>query len=338
MAVLAGALTPLAIAQSYLTSTFAGSSRLLDGHAANTVPLRYPWGIVQDAAGNVYFADTSDNRVRRVDSTGIISTIAGTGQPDYTGDNGPAIKAALDGPQGIALDSKGNLFICDYQNNVVRKVVLATGIITTVAGNGSFIYSGDGAAATAAGIDPYDIAVDAAGNLYISDLLNNRIRKVTVSTQTITSLAGITTAGDGDNGPATQAALSSPAGISVDANGIVYFIDSGNNRVKMINQASNHISTIAGSGNYGAGTGAADGDGGPAAQASLLIPFSTAIEPNGNLFIESLFELWRVTVADGKIHFIAGNPSMDLRATEARLCPPSSPCRSSSPPLLTTTS
>ena len=130
---LAGALFPLALAQSYLTTTFAGSNRLLDGHAANTVPLRYPWGIVQDAAGNVYFADTADNRIRHIDPTGIITTIAGTGEPGYSGDNGPAAKAQLSGPQGIALDSKGNLFICDYQNEVVRKVILSTGIISTVA-------------------------------------------------------------------------------------------------------------------------------------------------------------------------------------------------------------
>jgi len=95
---LAGALSPLALAQSYLTTTFAGSSRLLDGQPANTVPLRYPWGIAEDGAGNVYFADFSDNRIRRVDPTGIISTIAGNGAPGYAGDNGPAAKAQLDGP------------------------------------------------------------------------------------------------------------------------------------------------------------------------------------------------------------------------------------------------
>ncbi len=307
---LAGALSPLALAQSYLTTTFAGSSRLLDGHPANTVPLRYPWGIVQDASGNVYFADTSDNRVRRVDPTGIISTVAGNGQPGYSGDNGPATSAQLRGPQGIALDSKGNLFICDYQNEVVRKVVLATGVISTVVGNTRFNYSGDGGAATAAGIDPYDIAVDTAGNLYISDFYNNRIRKVSATAQTISSLAGITTPGDGDNGPANQAALDGPLGISVDAGSNVYFVDFNNNRVKMINQAANHISTVAGSGNFGTGEASLDGDGGKATQANLYLPFSTAIEPNGNLLVESVFELWRVTVADGNIHFVSGNPSV----------------------------
>ncbi len=189
-------------------------------------------------------------------------------------------------------------------------MVLSTGVISTVAGSGNYQYSGDGAAATAAGVDPYDIAVDTAGNLYISDFYNNRIRKVTAATQTITSIAGITTPGDGDNGPANQAALDGPMGVSVDATGNVYFVDSNNNRVKMINQTANHISTAVGSGNFGTGTPSADGDGGKDTAANLLIPFSTAIEPNGNLLVETVFELWRVNASDGTIHFVSGNPSI----------------------------
>ena len=154
------ALAPAAFAQSYTMATFAGSNRLLDGHAANTAPLRYPFGMAQDASGNVYFADYDDNRIRKVDANGIISTLAGDGMEGYTGDNGPAVAAELDGPQGVKLDGKGNLYIADYNNDVVRKIVLSTGIITTVAGNGKFQFSGDGGQATDAGMDPYDIAVD----------------------------------------------------------------------------------------------------------------------------------------------------------------------------------
>src|SRR5579885_3654231 len=159
----------ISFAQSYTTTTFAGSPRLLDGHPAKSVPLRYPYGAAQDSSGNVYFADSDDNRIRKVDPQGIISTIAGTGEAGFGGDGDQATKAKLKSPQGIKLDGKGNLYIADYNNNRVRKLVLATGVITTVAGNGNFHYSGDGGKATDAGLDPYDIAVDSSGNLYIAD-------------------------------------------------------------------------------------------------------------------------------------------------------------------------
>lgn len=298
------------LAQSYTASTYAGTDRLLDGHAANSVPLRYPWGMAQDAAGNIYFADDDDNRVRMVDVHGNISTVAGNGVPGFSGDGDKAINAELNGPQGIRLDGKGNLFIADYNNNVVRKVVLSTGIITTVAGNGDFHYSGDGGAAVSAGVDPFDVAVDAAGNLYIADYINNRIRKVSAADQTIATIAGINAPGDGETGPATQAALYGPAGISVDANGSVYFVDSGNNTVKKINQAANTISVFAGNGNFGFGEPSFDGNNGPATKASLLLPFNTAVESNGNVLIDCVVELWRVTVADGTIHFIAGSDTL----------------------------
>lgn len=296
-----------AFAQSYTTSTYAGTDRLLDGHAANTVPLRYPWGMAQDAPGNIYFADTDDNRVRKVDVNGIISTVAGNGVPGFSGDGGQAIDAELDGPQGVRLDGSGNLFIADYVNEVIRKVVLATGVITTVVGNGDYEASGDGALATAAGIDPYDLAVDGAGNLYIADYYNNRIRKVSAATQTITTIAGMNLPGDGQTGPANQAALNGPIGISVDASGFVYFVDYFNNIVKKINQSTNTISVFAGSGNFGFGEPSYDGNNGPAVNAALLYPFSTAVESDGNILIDCIVELWRVTVSTGTIQFIAGS-------------------------------
>jgi trimeric autotransporter adhesin len=303
--VLAVLCVPMLFAQSYLSTTVAGSSRLLDGNSATSVPLRRPWGMVQDSAGNFYFADSSDNRVRRVDVNGTISTVAGNGVAGSSGDGGPGTEAELNNPQGLALDTKGNLYIADYGNERIRKVVLATDVISTVAGSGNYQYSGDNAPATAAGVDPFDVAVDTNGNLYISDNYNNRIRKVTAATQNISTLAGMNAAGNSGNGTALYA----PQGISVDANANVYFVDLGNNVVKMINQATNHISVVAGSGSYGYGVPSYDGDGGPATQANLLYPYSTTIEPDGNLLILSFFELWRVT-PDGVIHFIAGNPSV----------------------------
>ncbi len=187
---------------------------------------------------------------------------------------------------------------------------MSTGIITTVVGNGKLQYSGDGGPALAAGIDPFDVAVDTAGNLYISDFLNNRIRKVSATDQTITTLAGNGLAGDGESGPANQAPLFGPNGVSVDGSGFVYFVDYYNNTVKKIDQVANKISVLAGTGDFGFGEPQFDGDGGLATKAYLVYPYNTAVEANGNILIDCIIELWRVTVADGKIHFVAGSDSL----------------------------
>ena len=296
--------------QSYILSTIAGSNRVLDGHPGKTVPLRYPSGAAQDSSGNAYFADSDDNRIRKIDTNGIVTTIAGTGEAGFSGDGDGATKAKLNGPQGLKLDSKGNLFFGDYNNNRVRKIVLATGIISTVAGNGKFPYSGDGAAATAAGLDPYDIAVDNSGNLYIADYFNNRIRRVSAFDQTISTISGTGIPGDGDNGPADQAPLNGPRGISVSSTGFLYFVDEGNNRVKRVDLAQNKITTAIGSGAFGFGSPSLDGDGGLATKTRLLLPFSTAVETNGNVLLTSAVEVWRLTIGDGNIHFIAGSDSL----------------------------
>src|SRR5271170_7401004 len=174
-----------AAAQSYSIATVAGSSRLRDGNPATTVPIRYPYGVAQDTAGNIYFADALDNRVRRVDTKGIISTVAGTGVAGFSGDGGPATQAMFDGPEGIRLDAKGaNLYIADFNNNRVRMVALATGVVTTVAGNGDYKYNGDNGPAIQIALDPDDIAVDNTGNIYIADFYNSRIRKVSAANGT----------------------------------------------------------------------------------------------------------------------------------------------------------
>jgi uncharacterized protein (TIGR03437 family) len=300
------------LAQSYTMATVAGSSRLGDGNQATSVPLRYPYGVAQDAVGNIYFADATDNRVRRVAPNGVISTIAGDGVAGFGGDGGPATSAMLDTPQGIRLDAKGaNLYIGDYNNNRVRMVVLATGVITTVAGNGDYHYSGDKGPAIQAGFDPDDIAVDASGNIYIADYLNNRVRKVSAADGTINTIAGINVPGNaGDNGPAILAALDGPTGISVDAQNNVYFIDYVNNRVRKINQSTGMITSVVGTGGYGYGEPSYDGNGGPATSAYLLYPFSTAIEPNGNLLVLCAFELWRVLATSGTIQYVAGSDTI----------------------------
>jgi uncharacterized protein (TIGR03437 family) len=294
-------------AQSYSITTVAGSSRLGDGSPATSVPLRYPYGTAQDASGNIYFADAQDNRVRRVDTKGIISTVAGTGVAGFSGDGGSATQAMFNNPEAVRLDAKAaNLYIADYNNHRVRVIVLATGAVTTVAGNGSLIWSGDNGTATQIPMDVSDIAIDTAGNLYIADYVNSRIRKV-IPAGTVSTIAGIANPGDsGDNGPATQAAINSPTGISVDAQSSVYFVDSYNNRVRKISSAG-IITNFAGTGAYGYGDPNYDGNNGPATSAFMVYPFSTAVEPNGNVLILCVLELWRVSASSGVITFIAGS-------------------------------
>jgi trimeric autotransporter adhesin len=289
-------------AQSFTVSTVAGSTRFIPGALATATPLRRPYGVAQDVLGNIYVADDFDNRVFRVGLDGKITPIAGTGEAGFSGDDGPAIDAQFNSPRAIRLDGKGNLFIADYNNNRVRKLVLATGIVTTIAGNGKVKSSGDNGPATQAGLDPDDIAVDGSGNVFIAEFLNDRIRKVAVD-GTITTLAGSGIEGDsGDTTLATTAALDGPTGISVDAKGIVYFTDYYNDRVRMIDTKTGIINGFAGSGFIGV-----SGDEGLAIKAPLPVPLGTAIDSNGDVLILCLNNLRRVTLADGKIHFVAGN-------------------------------
>ena len=164
-------------AQTYSIGTVAGTDRLRDNGPATSSLLRRPAAVAADGAGNVYISDLDDARVRAVNPSGIISTYAGDGFTFFHGDGGPAAHAAIGGVTAIAFDAAGNLFLADYYNSRVRKVS-PSGAITTVAGNGDFFYVGDGVTATSAPMDPYSVAVDASGNVYIADLFNVRIRKV----------------------------------------------------------------------------------------------------------------------------------------------------------------
>ncbi len=240
-------------------------------------------GLAVDDAGNLYIGDGENHVVRRVSTSGIITTVAGTGAPGFLGDGGPATKAQLDFPAGIALDSAGNLYIADASNNRVRKVNPA-GIITTYAGNGNVAYSGDGVAATTTAVDrPEGVAVDSTGNLYISETSDSRIRKVDAS-GIITTVAGQTkkTSGfSGDGGPATAATLAGPIGMVVDHSGNLYFADNGNSRIRKVN-AAGIITTYAGiTGNASSPLG----DGGPATSAFLGTPKDVALDAAGNLYI-----------------------------------------------------
>jgi len=246
------------------------------GSATNAQLSSYVFGVAVDAGGNLYIADTGNQRVRKVTSAGIITTVAGNGTFGYSGDGGPATSAQLDGPHGVALDSNGNLYIEDDGNDRIRKVSTA-GIITTVAGNGTQGYSGDGGLATGAELDPSGMTVDASGNLYIGDFEDQNVRKI--SAGIITTVAGDGSLSYfGDGGPATSAQLNSPYGVAVDANGNLYFVDTDNQRVREV--SAGLIFTVAGN-----GSGGYSGDGGPATSAQLYYPGGVALDASGNLYI-----------------------------------------------------
>ena len=252
-----------------------GDSRFSgDGGPATEAGLD-PRAVAVDGAGNLYIADYDNHRVRRVDAEGTITTVAGSGDEGFSGDGGPATEAGLD-PRAVAVDGAGNLYIADHRNRRVRRVD-AEGTITTVAGSGDEGFSGDGGPATEAGLDPRAVAVDGAGNLYIADQFNRRVRRVDAE-GTITTVAGSgSTEFSGDWGPATEAGFYTPNGLAVDGAGNLYIAD-GRLRVRRVD-AEGTITTVAGTGDW-----IFSGNGGPATEAGLS-PRALAVDGAGNLYI-----------------------------------------------------
>lgn len=249
-----------------------------DGGLATNATLNSPHGVAVDALGNIYIADKNNRRVRLVDTNGFIRTFAGNGSTYFSGDGGNATNAGLYAPEGVAVDSSGNVFIASAGNFRVRKVD-TNGIITTVAGNGSSTYSGDGGAATNAGINPYGVAVDNHGNVFIAEPFNNRIRMVDTN-GFITTVAGTNSSGfSGDGGPAVNAKLNTPYGVAVDALGNIFIADNFNSRIRKVD-TNGIISTVAGKGPYGN-----SGDGGAATNALLKSPTGVFVDAYGYLFI-----------------------------------------------------
>jgi hypothetical protein len=274
-----------------------------DGAVATSADLDLPFAVALDGAGNLYIADSAHSRIRKVDAkTQVISTYGGDGTEGYTGDNGPATSAALNAPQGLAIDGAGNLYFADSGNNVIRRIDGATGVITTVVGNGQQGYAGDGGLATAAELDtPSQIAFDTIGNLYVADTLNQRVREVSAATGTITTIAGNGTKGySGDQGPAASAELSAPYALAFDPQGHLYIADSGNNRIREV--IAGTISTVVGTGTQGYA-----GDGGPAAQAEMYAPAGLAFDPAGNLYIADTQNNRVRKVVQGVINTVFGN-------------------------------
>ena len=270
-----------------------------DGGQAPGASLIFPEGIAIDKAGNLYISTFSQQRVRKVDAKGVITTVAGTGISGFSGDGGPAATAALSFPTGIAIDAAGSLLIAAQGNSRIRKVD-SSGIITTIAGNGVFGYSGDGGPATQATLyGPWGITLDALGNIYFSDIGNQRIRKIDTS-GIITTVAGNGTAGyNGDGISATSASLNGPRGVLVDGAGNLYIADSENRRVRKVDH-SGIITTVAGNGSSGVG-----GDGGLATAASVTGNYLT-FDASGNLLISGGSRVRKVDLSSQIITTIAG--------------------------------
>ena len=250
-----------------------------DGGQATAAKLYFPEEVILDALGNLYIADAGNNRIRKVNTAGVISTIVGNGTSGFAGDGGPATAAELTDPLGLSLDVSGNLYIADAYSSRIRKVSTA-GIISTIVGNGIYGFAGDGGLATAAELaHPQKVILDAFDNLYIADTENNRIRKVNTA-GIISTIAGTGTFGySGDGGQATAAELFNPKCVVIDSWGSLYIADQSNSCIRMLNTAGT-ISTIAGNGNYGY-----TGDGGQATAAKLAYPAGVSLDALGNLYI-----------------------------------------------------
>jgi sugar lactone lactonase YvrE len=270
------------VSPSGIISTVAGDGvpgASGDGGSALNASLSDVAGVALDAAGNLYFGDASNRRVRKVTTAGIISTVAGTGVQGFSGDGGPATNATLNRPTFVVVDSAGKLYITDSSNQRIRRVDL-NGTITTIAGNGLAGFSGDGGLATDASLMfPLGMAMDRIGNLYVADANNHRIRRINLS-GVITTVAGNGVEGfSGDLGPATSASLNYPEDVAIDGSGNLFIADSGNNRIRKVDP-SGVISTIAGTILNGF-----SGDGGPSVEAVLNFPWGLAADPSGGVYI-----------------------------------------------------
>jgi sugar lactone lactonase YvrE len=284
------------------SSSFSG-----DGGPANLATLNVAVDVAADNAGNLFIADQFNHRIRKIAPDGTISTVAGTGAPGYSGDGGPAVNAQINTPTGICADASGNLYIADVGNQRIRKVD-GSGTITTLAGNGSKGYGGDGGPAINASFyNAVRVVVDPSGNVIVADQSNHRLREITPDGN-ISTLAGTGVgtpangAFSGDGGPAASAALNNPTAVTVDANGVVYFADQFNHRIRQITPDGT-ITTIAGNGSPGFA-----GDGGPATAASLNYPGGITVDGNGNLYFnDDINYRTRRIAADGTIGTIAGS-------------------------------
>jgi hypothetical protein len=271
---------------SGIIATMAGTGQAGysgDGGAATLAQLNSPYGIALDTTNNLYIVDRLNACIRVVEATtGVIYTIAGTGQPGFAGDGGPASQAQLQEPNDIVLDNQGRAFIADVRDHRVRVIDLSSGIITTFAGTGEGGSSGDGGHASRAALfGPRALAFGPTGDLYICLRNDHKVRQVDMRTGIIQTVAGTGERGyTGDQGPALQASFNGPKEIAVDRNANIVLVDTENHCIRRIEAASGLVTTVAGTGQPGG-----DGDGGPATAATLKRPHGACVDEVGNIYI-----------------------------------------------------
>ncbi len=299
----------MAHAQVNIITTIAGKDTFGysgDGGPATNAKLKAPYRICPDQSGNIVITDALNHRIRKISKAdGYISTIVGTGSPGFSGDGGAATDAKLEVPQGMFIDDNGNLFICDAISERIRKVELSTGIITSIAGNGSIGNGGDGGAATNAEFYyPEGLFVNKKGEIFIADWGNKKIRVINPTSGVITTFAGTGIGGySGDGGPAINATIDAPLDVYADTNGNVLISDQYNHRVRKVDCATGIITTVAGNGTPGY-----SGDGGLAVNAQLNEPDGLFVDRYNNLFIADYFNgaVRKVDAVTGIITTVAG--------------------------------
>jgi sugar lactone lactonase YvrE len=301
------------------------SGKCGDGGKATNAAFTFPTGVAINSAGDIYVADTDAAVVREINAkTGKISLVAGQlnkpcATPSSCGNGGKATKAKLNDPLGLAISKAGNVYIADRGDQEIREILVKTGIIKDVAGDGTYCASapscGDGGSATSATLNsPLAVALDGSGNVYISDGGDNEIRKVSAKSGVITTIAGngtacATTPSCGDSGPATSAELNFPFGLTVDKSGDVFVADQNDLEVREILPASKQIITVAGNGSACPNTESPCGDGGAAADARIDPPSGVATAPGGGLFVADF--------VDNRVRWLSG-PGVSKSAARLR--------------------
>jgi sugar lactone lactonase YvrE len=284
--------------------TMEGGGSLPGSSIALRTQLQYPEGLASDANGNVYFAEAGNHVVRKLSANGTLAVVAGNGMPGYSGDGGSATGAQLNSPAAVAIDASGNLYISDYGNNVVRKVG-TDHTIGTIAGGGTSVCPANGAPTTAQLLDPAGLAIDSQGNLYVADSGHGCVLEMTPAGQVSTIAGGNAPASDvflSDQTSANATTLYLPQGVAADSSGNVYIADTGNACIRKV-KPDGTIAVVAGNGLFGYA-----GDGGAAASAQLSAPWSVAVDASGNLYIaDTVNERVREVATDGTITTIAGN-------------------------------
>lgn len=288
-----------------------------DNINALTSQLSNPTNLVSDNSGDIFFSDNGNNMVREVDaSTGNILKIAGTGKAGYSGDGGPAGKAQLSGPCGIALNDSGDIIFADEYNERIRKINHSSNMISTIAGNGAAGYAGNGGIATSAELFyPVDIAIDSIGEIYIADMVNDRIREVNkFGKMKLTAGNGYNSNNwgggfSGDGGSAIVAELNQPQSVALDKSNNLYIADTWNYRVRKVNLSTGIITTIAGNGSWGY-----NGDGGPATAAEISPPTCVRLDAYGNLYIADFYNnaIREVSVWDSTITTVVGTGTQNF--------------------------